>query len=100
MDVETEHFQRVADSERTEVDPPYEWPDYVGTRLRSPRQPLLLLPHSLSELTGPVYGDRSSGPLAPDLPRQHPGEPLGERIIVSGRVLGSDGKPVRDQVIE
>ena len=38
-------------------DPPYLHPEYVATRLRSPSQPLVLLPHTLSELTGPVYDD-------------------------------------------
>jgi protocatechuate 3,4-dioxygenase, beta subunit len=37
-----------------EVDPPHLHPDYVATRTRSPRRPLLLLPHTLSEVTGPV----------------------------------------------
>ena len=35
-----------------------------------------------------------------DLTRQHAGQPLGERIVVSGRVLGSDGKPLRGQLVE
>lgn len=100
MDVKTDPFQRVVDTEHSDVDPPNDWPDYLGTRLRAPRQPLVLLPHSLSELTGPVFGEPSIGPLDSDLTRQHAGDPLGERIIVSGRVLGSDGKPIRDHLIE
>jgi protocatechuate 3,4-dioxygenase, beta subunit len=39
-----------------EVDPPYLYPDYVATRTRAPRRPLVPLPHTLSEITGPVYG--------------------------------------------
>ena len=74
--------------------------DYVGTRLRSPKEPLIVIPHTLSEQTGPVFGDREIGELDHDLTRQHAGEPLGERIIVSGRVLGSDGKPLRGQLVE
>lgn len=93
-------FERAHDSERTGVDPPNDYPDYVGTRLRAPKQPLVLLPHTLSELTGPVYGDGALGELDHDLTRQHPGEPLGERIIVAGRLLGSDGRPLRDQLVE
>ena len=81
-------------------DPPYLYPDYVGTRLRSPKQPLVILPHTLTELTGPAYGDTPLEPLDHDLTRQHAGQPLGERIIVTGRVLGSDGRPVRGQLIE
>ncbi|HLG08606.1 MAG TPA: protocatechuate 3,4-dioxygenase subunit beta [Gaiellaceae bacterium] len=93
-------FTRISDVDRPGVDPPYDYPDYVGTRLRAPKEPLVLLPHTLSELTGPVYGDRALGELDHDLTRQHQGEPLGERIIVSGRVLGSDGRPLRGQLVE
>jgi len=81
-------------------DPPNDYPDYVGTRLRAPKQPLVILPHTLSELTGPAYGDGKVDPLAGDLTRQHAGEPLGERIVVTGRVLGSDGRPIRGQLVE
>ena len=100
MDVEIARFRKVVDTEHTDVDPPNDYPDYVGTRLRAPKEPLVLLPHTLTELTGPVYGEGAVGPLDADLTRQHEGEPLGERIIVSGRVLGSDGKPLRGQLIE
>ena len=81
-------------------DPPHLYPDYVGTRLRAPKEPLVVLPHTLTELTGPVYGDGRIGELDHDLTRQHAGDPLGERIIVSGQLLGSDGKPLRGQLIE
>ena len=73
-------------------DPPYDFPDYAATRLRAPKEPLIVLPRSLTELTGPIFGESSVGPLDSDLTRQHEGEPLGERIVVSGRVLGSDGR--------
>jgi protocatechuate 3,4-dioxygenase beta subunit len=91
---------RIADSALTEVDPPLLYPDYVGTRLRAPMEPLVVLPSSLSELTGPVYGDRPLSATDTDLTRQHAGEPLGQRIVVTGRVLGSDGKPLRGQLVE
>jgi protocatechuate 3,4-dioxygenase beta subunit len=80
--------------------PPYLHPDYVATRTRSPKRPLRPLPHTLSELTGPVYGHDVVAELDGDLTRQHPGEPLGERIVVSGRVLDGDGRPVRSALIE
>ena len=83
-----------------EVDPPYLHPDYVATRTRSPKRPLILLPHTLSEITGPVYGHERIGELDHDLTRQHDGEPLGERIIVHGRVLDGDGRPVRNTLVE
>jgi protocatechuate 3,4-dioxygenase beta subunit len=93
-------YPRVRDLDRPGVDPPYDYPDYVGTRLRHPKEPLVLLPHTLSELTGPVYGDAAIGELDHDLTRQHGGEPLGERIVVSGRVVGSDGRPLPGQLVE
>ncbi len=80
--------------------PPYLYPPYKSTLLRAPARPLVLLPHRLSELTGPVFGDGEIGPLDHDLTRQHPGEPLGERIIVTGRVFDSDGRPVRKTLVE
>jgi protocatechuate 3,4-dioxygenase, beta subunit len=83
-----------------EVDPPYLHPDYVGTRTRAPRRPLVLLPHTLSEITGPVYGHDRVGELDHDLTRRHEGEPLGERIIVHGRVVDGDGRPLRDTLVE
>jgi len=81
-------------------DPPYLYPDYVGTRLRSPKDPLAIIPHTLTELTGPAYGESALDPTDSDLTQQYPGEPHGQRIIVSGRVLGSDGRPLRGQLIE
>lgn len=83
-----------------DVDPPYLYPDYVATRLRSPARPLVVLPHSLSELTGPVYGEDAVGELDHDLTRQHAAEPLGQRITVSGRVLDGSGRPLGGQLIE
>jgi protocatechuate 3,4-dioxygenase beta subunit len=80
--------------------PPYLWKDYVSTRLRAPLRPLVIVPETLSELTGPAFGDGDVGELDHDLTRQHDGEPLGERIIVSGRVTDRDGRPVRSALIE
>ncbi len=82
------------------VDPPYLYPDYGSTRLRAPSEPLVVVAHTLSELTGPVYGASAIGELDADLTRQHAGEPLGERIVVTGRVLGSDGRPLQGQLVE
>jgi protocatechuate 3,4-dioxygenase, beta subunit len=83
-----------------EVDPPYLHPEYVSTRTRAPKRPLVPLPHTLSEITGPVYGHNDVGELDHDLTRQHEGEPLGERMILHGRVLDGDKRPVRNTLIE
>ena len=64
------------------------------------RQPLVLLPQRLTEITGPLLGEGRVAPADADLTTQHAGEPLGERIIVTGRVLDSDGRPVPDTLIE
>jgi protocatechuate 3,4-dioxygenase beta subunit len=93
-------FERVADGADGTVHPPYLHPDYRSSRLRAPQRPLVMLPESMHDPSGPVYGD---GPLVSsdsDLTRQHAGEPLGERIIVTGRVLDGAGRPVPDALIE
>ena len=80
--------------------PDYLSPAYASTVKRSPSQPLILLPQSLSEMTGPVFGHERVKDGDADLTRQHAGEPLGERIIVSGRVLDEDGRPVPHTLVE
>ncbi len=87
-------------TESLAADPPSLAPDYASTRKRAPLKPLVLLPHTLSELTGPVYGHESVAEGDNDLTRQHAGEPLGERIIVSGRITDEDGRPVPHALIE
>ncbi|HEY7726045.1 MAG TPA: protocatechuate 3,4-dioxygenase subunit beta [Anaeromyxobacteraceae bacterium] len=79
--------------------PPYIHPPYASSARRGPTRPLVLLPHTLSERTGPVYRGEL-GPLDHDLTRQHPGEPLGERIAVAGRVLDEDGRAVPGALVE
>jgi protocatechuate 3,4-dioxygenase, beta subunit len=83
-----------------EGQPPYLYSDYVATRLRAPKKPLIILPKTLSDATGPAFGRGTVGELDYDLTRQHEGEPLGERIIVTGRVTDGDGRPVRNSLIE
>jgi protocatechuate 3,4-dioxygenase beta subunit len=76
------------------------YPPYRSTPLRSPHKPLIIQPHTLSEITGPIYGHGDIGETDNDLTRQHAGEPLGERIIVTGRVLDDNGRPVPDTLLE
>jgi protocatechuate 3,4-dioxygenase beta subunit len=75
-------------------------PSYVSSIKRAPSKPLIYLPHTLSEITGPLFGKESVDVKASDLTKQHSGQPLGERIVVSGRVIDEDGRPVRDTLIE
>ncbi|MFI9201868.1 protocatechuate 3,4-dioxygenase subunit beta [Streptomyces sp. NPDC053048] len=79
-----------------------EAPAYTGVTARRPQRPPVpvVLDPGAAELTGPVFGPADVGPLDSDLTRQHRGEPLGERITVSGRVLDGRGRPVRGQLVE
>jgi protocatechuate 3,4-dioxygenase, beta subunit len=79
--------------------PEYLYPAYQSTTRRTPTKPLILLPHTLSEITGP-YGHEDIGETDTDLTRQHAGGPLGERIIVTGRVLDDDARPVPHTLVE
>ena len=80
--------------------PPLDFEGYRSTALRHPKQPLVLLPHRLTEVTGPLLGDDLITPTDADLTTRHAGEPLGQRIIVTGRVMDSGGRPVPDTLIE
>jgi len=82
--------------------PPYVFPAYKSTALRGPKKHLMPIRQSLAELTGPVYGHDDIDPLDHDLTKNAAmnGEPLGERIVVSGRVLDEGARPVRGQLVE
>ena len=75
-------------------------PPYVSSVNRAPSKPLVYLPHTLSEVTGPVFDASAVDVNACDLTRQLAGEPLGERIVVSGRVLDENGRPVSHTLVE
>ena len=80
--------------------PEYLHPPYVSTRKRAPTKALVLLPHTLSEVTGPLFGQGDVRPEDADLTRGHDGEPLGERIIVGGQVLDENTRPVPNALVE
>src|SRR5690349_17012903 len=86
--------------ENAEIDAPLDYEGYRSTEFRHPKRPLVLLPQMLTEVTGPVLGESRLGPLDYDLTRQHGGEPIGQRIQVSGRVLDSDGRPIPNTLVE
>jgi protocatechuate 3,4-dioxygenase beta subunit len=85
-----------------ESHPPYIHEGYKSTVLRGPTKPLIPLAHTLSERTGPVYGHDNLDELDADLTKNgcKGGEPIGERIVVAGRVVGEDGRPVPDTLLE
>ncbi|MGH8859931.1 MAG: protocatechuate 3,4-dioxygenase subunit beta [Jatrophihabitantaceae bacterium] len=80
--------------------PPYDSPDYRSTALRHPNNGLHVLPQRLTEITGPLFGHDRVQPGDDDLTRWHAGEAVGQRIIVHGRVLDSDGRAVPDTLLE
>lgn len=84
------------------IHPPYLYEPYKSTVLRSPRKPLISLSQTLSELTGPVYGHDAVQPGDSDLTTNAGtgGVAIGERIIVTGRVMEEDGRPVPNTLIE
>jgi protocatechuate 3,4-dioxygenase beta subunit len=88
----------VADAIDTEV--ALDWPDYRSTRLRRPTRPLVVLPERFRDLEGPVFGEDAVEELDSELTRQGSGEPLGERIIVQGRVLEEGGRPISGALVE
>lgn len=81
--------------------PPLLVPDYRSTMARAPLQPPIAIPQTLTETTGPGgCWDRLMGSALADLTKQHKAEPLGQRIIVAGRVLDEHGRAVPDTVME
>jgi protocatechuate 3,4-dioxygenase beta subunit len=86
--------------EAPDAHPPLDYEAYKSTRLRHPKHPLVYLPQTITEITGPQLGRERVGEGDHDLTRQHDGEPIGERIIVSGRVFDTEGKPLRNTLVE
>ncbi|MEH6434440.1 protocatechuate 3,4-dioxygenase subunit beta [Massilia sp. DD77] len=76
------------------------YPPYKSTIPRGPTQPALRI-----QAPEPVTRNIATSPrlLLPndaDLTRHGQGEPLGEKIVLTGRVLDEDGKPVRNSLVE
>jgi protocatechuate 3,4-dioxygenase beta subunit len=95
-DTPTSYLREPADAH-----PPLDYEGYKSTRLRHPRQPLVHLPQTITEVTGPQLGPaRIVGEHDDDLTRQHAGAPIGERIIVGGQVFDTEGKPLRGTLVE
>lgn len=82
--------------------PPYLYEAYQSTRRRAPRLPLIDVPLTLSELTGPGPAISAVTPEDADLTRNAGtgGEAIGQRIIVTGRVLDAAGNPVPGTLVE
>ena len=77
-----------------------DYPGYRSTQWRAPKRKLASLPEEFHDLGGPVFGDDLIEEHDHDLTHGHPGEPLGERIIVSGTLQDEDGRPLPGALIE
>ncbi len=82
------------------IQPPLDSPEYRSSALRHPQRPLLYLPQDITEITGPQLGPDRVVEGDHDLTRQHEGEPIGERILLRGRVLDTDGRPLPGTLVE
>jgi protocatechuate 3,4-dioxygenase beta subunit len=84
-----------------DTQPPYDAPSYGSTRLRHPQQPLLQMPHTLTETSSPRFSPERY-PETKDLTvlENGAGQAMGERIIVGGRILDEDGRPIRNAMVE
>jgi protocatechuate 3,4-dioxygenase, beta subunit len=80
--------------------PAYLYPPYKSSVNRAPTKPLVFLPHTLTEVTGPVFGHDAISQGDDDMTLANGGEAIGPRIIVSGRVLDEAGKPVASALLE
>jgi protocatechuate 3,4-dioxygenase beta subunit len=85
---------------RIDTEVAVDWPAYRSTALRAPTRPLVALPERFRDVEGPVFGHEAVEELDNDLTRQREGEPLGERIVVTGRVLDVDGHPIPNALVE
>ena len=83
-----------------DVHPPMDYPGYKSTALRHPKEPLIILPQRLTEVTAPVFGEDRLREYDHDLTRGPQGEAIGQRIIVHGHVEEDDGRPVPDTLVE
>src|SRR5438105_12568119 len=85
------------------IQPPLKYNEFRASIVRAPAHPLVRIPHTLTEVTGPSgegVWEKPMGPAVADLTRQHNGEPIGERIVVSGYVVDDNDRPVPNVMIE
>ena len=96
MDLRRQYAEAAAE----ELQPRYDYPPYRSTILRHPTKDLRHVDPETIELTAPAFGQQEVDVLEADLTIQASGDPIGERIIVTGRVLDGDRKPVAGQLVE
>ena len=91
---------RLSEADVKGTQPPLLYPRYNSTVRRAPSQPLIQIPRHFADLSAPLFGELPIGGTDNDLTQQHAGEPLGERIVVAGRVLDEDGRAVPNTLVE
>jgi len=82
------------------IHPEYLSPEYRSTRERAPSQPLVQLDQGKDEVSVAAFAPSILLPHDADLTRHSSSEPLGQKIVVAGRVIDEDGKPVRHSLVE
>ena len=80
--------------------PPNRSPAYGSTAKRAPSRPAVAIDATLTEVTGPGFASGRAGPAKADLTKDGKGPPIGERMILAGRVLDEDGRPVPGTLLE
>lgn len=83
-----------------ESQPRLDYPPYRSSVLRHPKSALHLTDPEAAELQAPCFGGCDVAACDADLTIQHVGQPIGERTVVTGRILDGDGRPVRRQLVE
>ena len=82
------------------IDPPYRYDDYGSTQKRYPREPLLVLPPGALDVPGPAVPRAFVRDGDADLTIHGRSAPLGEKMVVAGRLLDEDGRPIRRSLVE
>jgi protocatechuate 3,4-dioxygenase beta subunit len=80
--------------------PPLHAPDYVSTRLRAPARPAFAVRPGPTELTGPLFGEGRISAADADLTRDADGEAVGQRIVVTGRLVDEQARPIGNSLVE
>jgi len=93
-------YERSRRASGAEVQPRLDYPPYRSSLLRHPTKRLHHADPETIERCAPVFGPQDVGALESDLTIQHRGEPIGERIIVTGRIIDGAGRPVANQLVE
>ncbi len=83
-----------------ETQPRLDYPPYRSSILRHPSKDLHQVNPEAVERYAPVFGHRDVDVLESDLTIQHRGEPIGERVTVTGRVVDGEGRPIANQLVE